>query len=145
MKQETSQIAFKIVTYSKKYVEKSMARHIAEQESVNWTIEQHREYREKRKKELLDIDLFERGYQRGIYTDLQKFLNVLAKEKDPYGMCECYYEYLVIEPIFLNMIDGWGVENEAGELIETVWYKMNDDYKWTKIETPECFKHIFGF
>lgn len=145
MKQEPLQIAYKVVTYSKKYIEKSETRHITEQESVNWTVEQHREWRKKRKNEPLDPDLFERGYLRGIYTDLQKFLDMLSNEKDPCGMCECYYEYLVIEPIYLNIVDGWGVENEAGELIETVWYKMDDDYKWLKIETPECFKQTFGF
>ena len=140
-------IVYKVVSFSKRYVEKRMKQHSLEKESKNWTKEQHREWRKQKLSEpyIPDLDLWENGNMRGLFTDLQPFLDALLKESDPYGICECYYEYIVIEPYRLNEIDSCFVEDEKGEWIRAVWYKMDDNYKWSKIETPECFKQVIGF
>lgn len=77
---------------------------------------------------------------RGSFLNLDKLIEIIEAEDDSYGICECYYTYLVIERVHADCIDSvdW-------DWVEEIWYKQNEDYRYVRIEKPECFKQTCNF
>jgi hypothetical protein len=83
------------------------------------------------------------GKYRGSFLDKDELIGTVKKSNDPYGICEGYYEYLLIETHYLDCIDGlkWG-EDYSNE----VWFKYDmSDYGYKIIERPECLMGTVGF
>jgi hypothetical protein len=79
---------------------------------------------------------------RGCFLNLQELLDIIDKQDDPYGLCECYYEYLLIEKRTIGEIDDTCWDGE-------IWFKLenNEDgsIKYVRIDKPECFKQTCNF
>lgn len=86
------------------------------------------------------------GRHRGSFTDRQQLLDIINRQNDPYGICEGYYEYLLIETHYINSIDGCMFEPDHKH--ET-WFKFKDlgegAYKYEQIERPECLTGTINF
>ncbi len=79
------------------------------------------------------------------YTTVTKAIGRLEWEnknlKTPYGLCECYYKYVVIEEAILDDNDyDWEFQ---------IWYELkeqeNGDYIWTEIECPKKYQRTVSF
>ena len=86
------------------------------------------------------------GVYRGSFLDKDRLIEIVKQSSDPYGICEGYYEYLLIETHNLDCIDGlkWGEENYGHE----IWFKYDmsdDDFGYKIIERPECLMGTVGF
>jgi hypothetical protein len=83
---------------------------------------------------------------RGCFLDRDELIALIEQEDSPYGLCECYYEYLLIEKRTIGEIDDvcWGDQEDA----ET-WFKLenndNGSIKYVRIDKPECFKQTCNF
>ena len=77
---------------------------------------------------------------RGSFLDLDALIKIIESQDDCYGICECYYTYLLIERLDVDVIDPtcWGEDGE-------IWYKMNEEYRYVRIDKPECFKQTCNF
>lgn len=144
------QVVYNLVSISDTYVKAWEKRRVKEEEyseAVKGLSDEERKkfckaWREKNKP-FLDPDTYIGTAYRGSFTDLDALIKIIEDQNDPYGICECYYTYLVIEKHHLNCIDSlhWGDSAEDAE----IWYKMNDDCKYVRIDKPECFKQTVGF
>lgn len=78
---------------------------------------------------------------RGSFSDLDQLIKIIEDQNDCYGICECYYTYLLIEKHHLNCIDSvcWGDDGDE------IWYKMDENYQYKRIPKPDCFKQIVSF
>jgi len=79
---------------------------------------------------------------RGTWTDLDELLKIIDNSTDPYGICECYYEYLLIETSETNQVDPW--------VDEEMWFKSEHNsedgtIKWNKIPKPEYLQRMCNF
>jgi hypothetical protein len=87
------------------------------------------------------------GTHRGSFLDKQKLIDTIKEDGDPYGICECYYEYLLIETHYLDCIDGclWGSKDYSHE----TWFRLvkvdEDTLEYQEIERPECLAGTVGF
>jgi hypothetical protein len=83
---------------------------------------------------------------RGCFLDRADLVKIIEAQNDPWGLCECYYEYLLIEKRMIGEIDDtcWGDEDDS----ET-WYKFTqvdeDEWRYLEIPKPECFKQTCNF
>jgi hypothetical protein len=88
------------------------------------------------------------GRHRGSFTDKNLLLETISREDDPYGICECYYEYLLIETHYLNCIDGCLFSDDSDDSNE-MWFKHvkidDDTWVYQEIERPECLTGTFNF
>ena len=78
---------------------------------------------------------------RGSFLDLDALIKIIEDQDDYYGICESHYTYLLIEKIPLGVLDGVTCFDKDGE----IWYKMNEDYQYKRIEKPDCFKGTCNF
>jgi hypothetical protein len=101
----------------------------------------NREWRENNKG--FDPELSLGKAYRGTFTDLDLLIKIIEDQNDPYGICECYYTYLLIEKHDINCIDGlcWATDSEDAE----IWYKMNDEDRYVQIDKPKCFQGTCNF
>jgi hypothetical protein len=117
--------------------------------------EKYREYQDKRSEELRqafndDKELKHAwdmgGRHRGSFTDKEQLISIIKKQNDPYSICECYYEYLLIETHQLNVIDGCLFEPDY---TNETWFRFikidEDTWEYQEIERPECLKGTFNF
>lgn len=87
------------------------------------------------------------GTYRGSFLDKDELIEVVKKSNDPYGICESYYEYLLIETHYLDCIDGckWG-ESEYGH---EMWFKYTkideENWEYQQINRPECLMGTVNF
>ena len=79
------------------------------------------------------------GRHRGSFTDKEQLINLIKTHGDPYSICECYYEYLLIETHALNCIDG--ILFSPDEYHE-MWFRHvkidEDTWEYQEIERPAC-------
>ena len=84
------------------------------------------------------------GRLRGTFSDKEKLLERIALENNPWGMCEGFYTYLVIEKHHLDWVDGCCFDDDT----ET-WFKFEeiceDEWGYREIEKPEWLKRTVGF
>jgi len=85
------------------------------------------------------------GTYRGSFLDKDELIKIVQNSSDPYGICEGYYEYLLIETHYLDCIDGlvWGSDYD-----NEIWFKYNnseDDRGYKVIKRPECLNGTVGF
>jgi hypothetical protein len=117
--------------------------------------EKHKEYQDKKDLELRkafdddkDIQFAWNmgGRHRGSFTDKELLINTIKTQGDPYGICECYYEYLLIETHALNCIDG---DLFSPEDTNEMWFRFikidGDTWEYQEIERPECLKGTCNF
>ena len=78
---------------------------------------------------------------RGSFLDLDALIKIIEAQDDPYGICECYYTYLMIERRRVDCIDDITCFDKEGE----IWYKMNEDDRYVRIEKPDCFRQTCNF
>jgi hypothetical protein len=99
----------------------------------------NKEWKEKNKP-FFDPDTCLGKAYRGTFNDLNALIEIIEAEDSPYGICECYYTYLLIERREVNCIDStcWG---EGGE----IWFKMNDECRYVRIDKPKCFERTCNF
>lgn len=142
------QIVYNLVSMSDTYVKAWERRRVKEREYSDavkgMTKEERKEFNKTWRENIkgsLDPDLSLGKAYRGSFTDLDLLIKIIEDQDDPYGICECYYTYLLIEKHNLNCIDGlhWGEKDTE------IWYKMNDDCRYVRIDKPECFKKTVGF
>jgi hypothetical protein len=86
------------------------------------------------------------GRLRGTFDDKEALLKIIEAQDSPWGLCEGFYTYLVVEKHVLNCIDGCDFGDfENGE----VWFKFEkigeEDYKYVQIEKPYYLERIVGF
>jgi hypothetical protein len=85
------------------------------------------------------------GRHRGSFTDKDLLINIIKTQGDPYGICECYYEYLLIETHRLNCIDSclFGTDNCE------MWFRHvkigDNEWEYQEIERPECLTGTCNF
>lgn len=82
------------------------------------------------------------GHYRGTFDSKEKLVEIIMAQKDPWGLCEGYYEYLCIEPSEINCIDNWCEQDEE------TWFQVfsyGDDFKYKKIDRPKCLDKVAGF
>lgn len=91
-----------------------------------------------------DVDLGLGKAYRGSWLDKDALLEVIKN----YGssICECYYEYLLIEKKQVGCLDDVCWDDDMGE----TWFKLNYDdaensYDYQVIEKPDCFKQTCNF
>jgi hypothetical protein len=77
---------------------------------------------------------------RGSFLDLDSLIKIIESQDDSYGICECYYTYLLIEKVEVNCIDPTCWDDDA-----EIWYKMDEKYQYKRIEKPDCFKQTCNF
>jgi hypothetical protein len=77
---------------------------------------------------------------RGSFLDLESLVKIIESQDSCYGICECYYTYILIERIELGQIDPvcWGDDGE-------IWYKMDDHDRYQRINKPNCFEKTCNF
>lgn len=84
------------------------------------------------------------GRLRGTFSSKEKLVEVIESENDPWGICEGWYTYLLVEKHYMNLIDSCSFQ-EDGE----TWYKFTkideDNWKYLQIEKPEYLKGIVAF
>ena len=81
---------------------------------------------------------------RGSFTDLDMLVKIIESQNDPYGLCEGYYNYLLIERYEANMIDGCCFGEGGCE----IWYRTeydSENFKYVRIEKPEGMKRLVNF
>ena len=117
--------------------------------------EKYREYQDKRSEELRQEFLDDKelqhawnmgGRHRGSFTDKEQLVNIIKTHGDPYSICECYYEYLLIETHALNCIDG--ILFSPDDYHET-WFKHvkigDNEWEYQEIDRPECLTGTCNF
>lgn len=70
------------------------------------------------------------------FKDLEKARDFLKRDSEhgSYGLCECYYNYVVIEELsFVDDADC--TEDRKWDWQE--WYELRDNKGWVKIDRPE--------
>ena len=77
---------------------------------------------------------------RGSFLDLDALIKMIESQDDCYGICECYYTYLLIEKVEVDCIDPTCWDDDA-----EIWYKMNEEYQYKRIDKPDCFKQTCNF
>jgi hypothetical protein len=139
---ETPQYIYNLIAFSQEHIDNwnkyrerddktwEILKDMSREERFAWTKNNPRE----------KIDLSTGKAYRGSFTDLGKLIEIVESQDDPYGICECYYTYLLIEKHHLNCIDGvcWGEDD--GE----IWYNMDENYQYKKIDKPDCFRQTVG-
>ena len=78
---------------------------------------------------------------RGSFLDLDDLIKIIEAQDDCYGICECYYTYLLIEKRQFGVIDDITCFDKDGE----TWYKMDENYQYKRIDKPDCFKGTCNF
>jgi len=140
---ETPQFVYNLIAFSQGHIDNwnkhrerndktwEILKDMSREERFAWTKNNPRE----------EIDLSTGKAYRGSFTDLNKLIEIVESQDDPYGICECYYTYLLIEKHHLNCIDGvcWGEDD--GE----IWYKIDENYQYKKINKPDCFRQTCSF
>lgn len=86
------------------------------------------------------------GRNRGSFTDKNILLDIIKNQNDPYGICEGYYEYLLVETHYLNSIDGHLFEpNYTNE----IWFQFvridEDTWNYQEIARPEFLMGTCNF
>jgi hypothetical protein len=86
------------------------------------------------------------GKHRGSFTDKGQLVYIIKTNGDPYGICECYYEYLLIETHALNCIDGCLFEPDY---TNEMWFRHvkidEDTWEYQEIERPACLTGTVNF
>jgi hypothetical protein len=86
------------------------------------------------------------GRHRGSFLDKDKLIEIVKKSSDPYGICEGYYEYLLIETHYLDCIDGCKWDSAYDH---EMWFKYTkideDNWEYQQIDRPECLMGTVNF
>lgn len=86
------------------------------------------------------------GRHRGSFTDRELLINTIQTQGDPYSICECYYEYLLIETHRLNCIDG---SLFSPDYHYETWFRHvkidENTWEYQEIPRPECLKGTCNF
>lgn len=86
------------------------------------------------------------GSHRGSFTDKQKLIDIIKAYTDPYGICESYYDYLLIETHYMNCIDGDFFEPDYSNEMWFNYVEIGDDeWEYQEISRPECLMGTVNF
>lgn len=132
------QFIYNLIAMSDAYIEAWTRFRDKESEYEKMTPEERKEHR-KNYVHVPDPEMSLGKAYRGSFLDLEKLIGIIESQDDPYGICECYYTYLLIERIHPDCIDS--IDWENGE----VWYKMDENYQYKRIEKPDCFRQTCNF
>lgn len=97
-----------------------------------------------------DKDLFHDwlsgGRHRGSFTDKDQLIKIIKDSRDPYGICEGYYEYLLIETHTLNCIDSCLFSPDSTNEMWFHYVKLDEDnWEYQEIPRPECLTGTCNF
>lgn len=81
---------------------------------------------------------------RGSFLDLDALIKIIESQDDPHGICEGYYNYLLIEKHTEGVVDGlaWGEPDSE------IWYKAeytDGKFRYVRIEKPRGFTGTVSF
>ena len=133
------QFIYNLVSMSEGYIQ-AWTRYRNRQDAYqNLSIEERKEF-DKNNSPVEDPEMDLGKAYRGSFINLDKLIQIIEAEDDCYGICECYYTYLLIERVHTDRIDSvdWEWDGE-------IWYKMNEDYRYIRIEKPDCFRQTCNF
>jgi hypothetical protein len=86
------------------------------------------------------------GRHRGSFTDKDQLIKIIKDSTDPYGICECYYEYLLIETHVLNGIDSCLFSPDSTNEMWFHYVKLDEDnWEYQEIPRPECLMGTCNF
>ena len=140
------QYIYNLIAFSEKYIDAQEEYSRLDTILSKMSRQEGRQYYEEHK------DVFERLFKettigkayRGSFTDLDMLVKIIESQDDPYGLCEGYYNYLLIERYEANMIDGCCFCEEGCE----IWYRTeydSENFKYVRIEKPEGMKRLVNF
>jgi len=81
---------------------------------------------------------------RGSFLDLDALIKIIESEDNPFGICEGYYDYLLIEKHTEGVIDGLCWNEDDSE----IWYKADysdEKFRYVRTEKPRCFTGTVSF
>jgi hypothetical protein len=81
---------------------------------------------------------------RGTFLDLDALIEIIESQNDPYGICEGYYNYLLIEKHMEGVIDGLYWADAGSE----IWYKADysdEKFRYVETEKPRGFTGTVSF
>lgn len=143
----TPQYAYNLIAMSQSYID-TWERYSEKDEEYSKATENmsrderqtfHKEWKKKNPPVYDHLSYTGKAY-RGSFLDLESLIKIIESQDSCYGICECYYTYLLIERIELNHIDSvcWSDEGE-------IWYKMDENDRYQKIDRPACFIKTCNF
>lgn len=84
---------------------------------------------------------------RGAWLDKQTLIDVIGRDSDPYGLCEAYYDILLIEKSFIGSVDSfcWYRDDPDAETWFRASHEDGKNFLWKPIERPTYFEGVISF
>jgi hypothetical protein len=135
---------YNLLSFPQDYMEYNQERLIDEEKWVASPVDWNR--RRLLKKHTIDPRSMMGSKYRGSWLDRDELIKIIKEDADPYGLCEAYYDVLLIEKVPIGHVDGfcWPDEGDT-EMWFKAEHKNGESFKWVEIPKPECFHGVVSF
>ena len=139
---------YNLLSFPQDYMEYQQERLIASEKWASLPVNEQIAWNKRRLLEnhIIDPRSIMGSRYRGSWFDRDALIEIIKQDADPYGLCESYYDILLIEKVPIGHVDGfcWPDEGDT-EMWFKAEHKDGESFKWVEIPKPECFHGVVSF